>query len=197
MIRAIYWDFGGVLVDVDMSRAQQAWEGYFDVPWRDFERGFFGSGLKEAFDGGDVTLSDVVDGLRSSVEPRLTTEKFEEIWSRVVPARTEMVALAHDLSEHVWTGVISNTDPVHAEAIRRQIGDLGRHWVLSYDVRSLKPKPLIFERAIEISPASAGETFFVDDLEENVEAARRIGIVGHTFVSMQGLVGELERLGIM
>ena len=196
MIRAVYWDFGGVLVDVDLSRARSAWERFSNVSWRTFERRFFDEGLKQAFDTGRLGTDELVDELKSKVEPNLTAESLDAIWSQVVAARPEVVSLARGLQERVWTGVISNTDPIHADAIRQQLGDFGEHWVLSYEEHALKPDPLIFENALEISPVSASETLFVDDLAENVEAARQLGFVAHRFVSTKALLEELVRLGM-
>ncbi len=60
-----------------------------------------------------------------------------------------------------------------------------------------KPSPLIFERALKIVQARAGETLFVDDRAQNIEAARALGIRTHHFTSTEELEPVLERHGLL
>jgi HAD superfamily hydrolase (TIGR01509 family) len=59
-----------------------------------------------------------------------------------------------------------------------------------------KPAPEIYLRAIEEIGVAAGETLYIDDLEENVEAARKLGIVSVQFTGLAALKVELRRLGL-
>ena len=42
-----------------------------------------------------------------------------------------------------------------------------------------------------------GETLYIDDLEENVAAARKIGMLGVRFTGLGALKDELRRVGLM
>ena len=42
----------------------------------------------------------------------------------------------------------------------------------------------------------AGECFFVDDLPENVEAARALGLAGTVFSGVESLQAALARAGV-
>lgn len=61
----------------------------------------------------------------------------------------------------------------------------------------LKPSPEIFARLVSRFGLEPAATLFVDDLEVNVEGARRAGFVGHRFVDAPTLVAELEALGLL
>ena len=48
----------------------------------------------------------------------------------------------------------------------------------SHEMGMRKPNPAIFEKALEETGLDPRETLFVDDLIENVEAAKAVGING-------------------
>ncbi|MCJ8158509.1 HAD family phosphatase [Sphingomonas sp. LaA6.9] len=77
------------------------------------------------------------------------------------------------------------------------IFDRFREIVVSGDEKMLKPDPAIYDLAIArfgIAPQSA---IFIDDREDNVEAARNAGMTGHHFSGAAALKTELERLGLL
>ena len=69
-------------------------------------------------------------------------------------------------------------------------------YVLSHEVRAIKPEPQIFRAAIEMAPADPDEIFFVDDREENVAAARESGIDAVQFSDAAHLADELRSRGL-
>ncbi|RJF86067.1 HAD family hydrolase [Sphingomonas cavernae] len=77
------------------------------------------------------------------------------------------------------------------------IFDRFRDIVVSGDEKLVKPDPAIYDLAIArfgIAPESA---IFVDDREDNVEAARNAGMTGHHFANAETLKAELTRLGLL
>jgi len=70
------------------------------------------------------------------------------------------------------------------------------HFVLSYEVGSLKPDRKIFEHAITTANCAPDSLFFIDDREENITAATRLGIHAHLFRSQSGLISALQSAGV-
>lgn len=60
----------------------------------------------------------------------------------------------------------------------------------SYGAR--KPDPVVFSRVLAAYGADPGETFFVDDLPENVRGAESVGITGHVFRTGDVLLDAIE-----
>lgn len=60
-----------------------------------------------------------------------------------------------------------------------------------------KPAARIFEILIDRYELDPGATFFIDDVVENVEAARALGILAHHFRSPDALDDELRQLGLL
>ena len=75
--------------------------------------------------------------------------------------------------------------------------DLFADIVVSGDERLAKPDPAIFRLALDRFGRPAARFLFVDDREENVAAARVIGMAGHIFTGAASLRAELERRDLL
>src|SRR5262249_29464942 len=93
---------------------------------------------------------------------------------------------------------VSNTNEAHIEFIRSRyrVLDYFDQHICSYEVGSLKPDRKIFERAIQVSGHRPDELFFADDREENILAARQLGIHAHQFRTESLLVEALQKAGV-
>jgi len=80
--------------------------------------------------------------------------------------------------------LLSNTNDLHMESVRQQMGM--EHYnrfknsfdvfYLSYEMGMRKPDEEIFQFVLDQNNLTAEETFFVDDVQENTDAAARLGI---------------------
>ena len=53
--------------------------------------------------------------------------------------------------------------------------------VFSMRVRAMKPDRAIYDAALGLTGADAGEIFYIDDLAANIEAARALGFHTHLY----------------
>ena len=96
--------------------------------------------------------------------------------------------------------LLSNSNEVHAEVIPRQFSSLFRRddrFIFSHRFKVAKPDPEIFQRALEIIGAIPSQAVFIDDLLENVLAARATGLHAYQFIDSFSLLQELERDGLL
>lgn len=77
------------------------------------------------------------------------------------------------------------------------IADLFDHVINASEVGSVKPEPEIFLHALRLVGIEPQEAFFIDDRPENVEAAERLGWVGHVFENANGLRAALVDAGVL
>jgi putative hydrolase of the HAD superfamily len=90
---------------------------------------------------------------------------------------------------------LSNSNEVHAELIPKKYSTMFHRddrFVFSHRFKVAKPDPEIFHRALEVIGALPQHVVFVDDLLENVLAARSIGMQAFQFVDTLSLTRELE-----
>ena len=111
---------------------------------------------------------------------------------------------AEDLLERVReryrVAFLSNSNEVHAEVIPRQFHALFEkddRFIFSHRFRVAKPDPEMFRRALEVIGALPQHVVYVDDLIENVLAARSIGLRAFQFVDNEQVTRELEAEGLL
>ncbi len=95
---------------------------------------------------------------------------------------------------------LSNSNEIHAELIPRQFATVFEKndiFVFSHRIKSAKPDPDFYQRALETIVATAQQTIFIDDLLENVLAARALGMRAFQFNDAWSLTMELEAEGLL
>lgn len=98
--------------------------------------------------------------------------------------RRDEAALAYALSLQqrpaTTVAIISNTNAAHVLWLDEQLPEL-RDFdlvMMSNEVGLIKPDPAIFTTALELLDVPPAQALFIDDIAENVEAARALGIAG-------------------
>lgn len=99
--------------------------------------------------------------------------------------------------------ILSNTCEAHWDFVKANfavVGQLFDERVLSYEEKSMKPDGKIYQSAIAMAKrlvgCEAGEIFFVDDKQENVDAALAAGMQAELYVSAKKLAVQLRAGGV-
>lgn len=178
-IENLILDFGGVLLDLDERATYEAFValGLEKVPPEltavnlDFQRGKVGREQYVAF-------------LKRYLPPGTTTAQVEDAWCamlrQVPPARWHLLVR---LGKRYRLFLLSNTDPIHIDRLRRRMDldafeQLFERVYYSQDTGLRKPERALFERVLRENGLDAARTLFVDDMLENVEGARAAGLQG-------------------
>ncbi|MFE3857263.1 HAD family hydrolase [Streptomyces griseorubiginosus] len=112
-------------------------------------------------------------------------------WSRV---DDRMVAYVRGLRDRARVALLSNIPADHADAFlaaQPWLHDLD-HVAFSGRIGAAKPDPAAFRTCVGALRAAPADFLFVDDREENVRAARAVGMDGHVFTSQDGLAAVVD-----
>lgn len=199
-IDAVLFDLGGVLVQLFPERFLRRL-GERAAGWTPDLR-FFAEEAYHRFARGEIDPR----GFHAAVEARLgvgwSFPEFARAWCDVFEEIPSSVDALRRLYRRRPLWVLSNTDPLHFEAIRRRWDWADRFdgRVLSYEVGAEKPDPVFFEAFLRASRLDPGRCLFFDDLGPNLAAARAAGIVAvdHADPGTSGrvvaaLFGDAER----
>ena len=106
--------------------------------------------------------------------------------------------MLRELSKKHRLVLLSNVDRYYIEAIRNQHSELDHFAVqlVSYEMGAAKPSEAAFIAALRASQAKPSECYFIDDKDENVDAAKAFGIRGHVFTTAQALRDALVKEGV-
>jgi HAD superfamily hydrolase (TIGR01509 family) len=150
---------------------------------------------------GAVSFWEFYEFLSDKTGYRGSIRDFHAVWSDFFDGPIPGV---EDLLERIRAkyrvAFLSNSNEVHAEQIPKQFPTLFRkddRFVFSYRFKVAKPDPEMFRRALEIVGALPQHVVFIDDLIENVHAARGGGIQAFQFIDTPTLERELGEAGLL
>ena len=203
MIKAIIFDLGGVLIDLDLERCRKAFVedvGYRKInelldAWH--QKGFY-SDLEEGKLSEDEFRRKIIEGSAFAGHSAPSTES--------VPSAESVPAVSPDDVDHAMWALLTGIEPYKIDFLRelsgkydlyllsnnngismvrcRQIFEeaglpmekVFRKQYLSYEMKMLKPSPQIYRAVIEDIGLSPDEMLFIDDSVSNVAAAASLGI---------------------
>ncbi|MFH0959632.1 MAG: HAD family phosphatase [Pseudomonadota bacterium] len=128
----------------------------------------------------------------------ISEASFREIWCEIFKLDPNVVGLGRKLAEshNVW--LASNTNRAHYEYIVQRFPEIlfFRKAALSYELGCKKPETLFFQKVIDLFDIKPEQAVFIDDLQENVTAAKGVGINAIRFTSFESLLNDLNHLGL-
>lgn len=158
-----------------------------DSPWHRLERGEIpGKEFWRHFEG----------EARARLGVEVSMSDFLRTFLSTYRVRDRMVDLVRSLRGKVRTGLLTNNVREFAGFWRAMIPveEIFDEVIDSSEVGLRKPDPRVFELALDRLGSEPRSTFFVDDFEANVDAARKLGIVGITFTDEDAVIARIEEL---
>ena len=150
---------------------------------------------------GAVTFWEFYEFLTDKAGYRGSIRDFHAIWSDFfdgpMPGMEEVL---ERVRKRYRIAFLSNSNEVHAEVIPRVFAGLFEkddRFIFSHRFKVAKPDPEMFRRALEVIGALPHHAVLIDDLIENVLAARGVGMRAFQFVDSRQLTSELEAEGLL
>jgi FMN phosphatase YigB (HAD superfamily) len=126
---------------------------------------------------------------------------FHTVWSDFFDGTVPGIEdLLERIRERYRIAFLSNSNEIHAEVIPKQFAALFMKddvIVFSHRILSAKPDPDAFRKTLALIEATPQQTIFIDDLLENIYAARSLGIRAFQFNDARSLAAELEAEGLL
>ena len=138
--------------------------------------------------------------VKEKVNLDCTLEEFSTLFCDIFNHLPESFEIVETLKQkHHRLMLLSNTNELHYEylAERSSLESLFDEIILSYKVNCQKPHRQIYEILIEKADCDPREILFIDDLAENIEGAKELGIEGHQFTSVNKLRNELRERNLL
>jgi len=198
--KAVLWDLGGVFLDWDPRYLYRKLFAGDEAAMEDFLTNVCSPQWHAEQDLG----RSVAEACRSlaAAHPEHASlvlawgERSEEMIGSVISGTVSLL-------EEVKAGgaqcyALSNMEPENWEKRRAAYEFISWFdgWFISGLEGVAKPDPRFFERALQRFGLKPEETFFVDDKEANVAAAKALGIPGTLFSGPEHLRTELLRVGL-
>ena len=201
MIKTIFFDIGRVLIDIHPERTYQYLSDSADVetnmvkesfPWDDHDQ----------YERGIMNNEDWFIAYKEALPQPCCLKKsdFWNAWKLLLGEEKNTVNILEALNKQYSIWLLSNTNLKHIQdeiEKRYSFPSLVNGAVYSFDVGVRKPEKEIYEIAMQRANTKPQECLFIDDLLENIQAAKQIGIEGIHFRSSEQLKQDLVHLGII
>lgn len=184
-IKNIIFDWGGVLIDLDMENCIKAFN---EIGISDFHRLITGAeeaGIFKAYELGNCTTDEFREGIRTLANRTITDTEIDYVWNAMVKSiPTEKLHLLSELRNRYSIFLLSNTNELHWEHASEKAfhyeglerDDFFKGIFLSFQMHLAKPDPEIFRTAIREAGLNPEETLFIDDSLANCEAAASVNL---------------------
>ncbi len=194
--RAVIFDFGGVLIQEVDDRPRLELARQLRVPLSRIDELIFFSETSRKASGGEIPVSQHWEAVRLALgiaqeDMPIFLDKY---WS-ADEVNHELLEYIRRLRPRYKVGLLSNAwDDLRQTMHQRwNIDGLFDVMIISAEVKLLKPDPRVFRLAMERLQVQPGEAVFIDDVMENVEAARKEGLVAIQYLGLQPTLEALER----
>ena len=199
MIRCVISDLGNVIVFFDNDiffRKITPYSSFSLDRIKELARIHFE--LVMDFDRGEITAQQFYEEAVHKFEAKITYQTFFEIYSDVFTLNPPVLETLKRLRSKYRLVLLSNTDVMRFGFIRENFPEifLFDAYVLSYEVGRVKPHPQIFHVALQRARAEPNECVFIDDREENIEGAQKLGINVLLFNPQTSLEQPLRDYGL-
>lgn len=203
-MKTLVFDLGGVILPLDMSLWKTAFDnfkpGLYEAAWTS-NKDFF-----DDFERGKYSNEHFMEVLRKDTGAQ--NDDLLQAWNALfLQIPEDNLKLLQELKSSYNLFLLSNTNALHYDFILNHLSELGfpnygdvfEHQFLSYEIGMRKPDQEIYQHVQSELGLSSSDFVFIEDTEENQQAAREAGWRVHTHVrnsnlrqSMQALLTSIE-----
>ncbi len=195
-IKTIIFDFGGVLVHLNDPQPREALAARYDMTGDELANFIYRQESAPLATVGEMTAKEHWDkvGKKFNLLPHEVDAFKKEFWDGDI-VDFEMIDFIRDLRPHYTTALLSNAwDDLRESLIEWEIIDAFEHIFISAELGLAKPDQEIYQHVIDNLDCEAHEAVFLDDMLENVEAARQAGLNAIHFRAREQALGELREM---
>ena len=185
MIKAVVFDMGGVLLQLDIKRCIRAFKedaGFEDIDQflnLYHQQGFVGD-LEAGKISGEQFIAECLRHSRPGTAPEVIINCFKEF---LIGLNYDMLDFIRSLKGKYRLFLLSNNNILSSQVFSQMMADEGLAFgdtfekcFFSFQMKMLKPSPEIYRATIEGIGTRPEEILFIDASPANVDAARKQGI---------------------
>ena len=179
-IKSIWFDFGRVLLPLDLDKTKEAFIALgANTALQEDAR------LFDAWERGEISRHEFYQGVKKHLKNFASLPSIRSAWNAMLlELPRENFKFVQQLKGSHQLFLVSNTNAVHIEAIKQNMGVFRYHQFLnlfdevfySFEMGTRKPEAKFFEIALKQSGFNPEECLLIDDNETNIEQAKKMGI---------------------
>jgi putative hydrolase of the HAD superfamily len=196
---AIVFDLGNVLIpfnyNIALNNLNKIEKGLGDKFIEFYKSNY---DFHRDFERGKIPEADFISRMLEITDHKIDIETFCRYYADIFTLNKDVISLLPKLKKNYKLFLLSNTDSIHKKYGWDKY-DFLKYFdslILSFKVGSVKPEEKIYRTVEKVSGFSSEEHFFIDDIQEYVNGAKRIGWDAVRFVDYQKLISDLKEKNI-
>jgi len=196
---AIVFDLGNVLIPFNYAPAinnlNQIEEG-LGTKFIEFYKSNYH--FHRDFERGNISEDEFVNKMLEVIHHKIDAESFKKYYADIFSLNEDVISLLPILKRDYKLFLLSNTDSIH-QKYGWQKYDFLKYFdklILSHEVGAVKPEETIYREVEKASQLPSEKHFFIDDIQEYIDAAISLGWDAVQFVDYEKLVDALKERNI-
>ena len=192
---AIVFDLGNVLLPFDYNFAINELNK-IEIGLGDKFIEFYNSNYQfhRDFESSKISELSFINKMLEVVGHKIDSDTFCKLFSEIFTLNEDMVSLLPVLKKNYKLFLLSNTNSIHQKYGWQKFEFLKYFdkLILSHEVGAIKPEEKIYKAVENASGYPAKEHFYIDDIQEYVDAAIELGWDAIQFVGYEKLLSDLR-----
>ena len=194
-MKNIIFDFGGVIINLDISSTLKAFEDIGIKEIANSTRHYYRDPVFNKYEVGKVSDQEFRDVVKTLSDRSISDEEINSAWTKMLlDIPKDRVDFILELKKKYRVFLLSNTNLIHQKQFepyflnlyKFPFPDLFEQIYYSHVEGIRKPNAEAFTNVLTKSNLEAEETLFVDDSLDNIKKAKELGF--HTYHIQPGYV---------
>ena len=180
-VKALLFDLGGVIVDLDYKKTANAFE---NIGLQNAEKAysqFNQTDLFNLFEIGHISSEEFLAEIQSEITNQVSLSEITKAWnSMIIGFQHSKLEKIKKLSEQVPCYLLSNTNEIHLSYIEQLLQEMGfKHFLnifescyFSHQIGKRKPHKETFEWVLNQMNYDAQDVLFIEDSPQHIEGAK-------------------------
>ena len=184
--KAIIFDLGGVILNIDYNLTRKAFENAGIKNFHDMYSQASADELFSSLETGKISNDNFYKEFNKRTGLNLPVEQIEHAWNAMLLTfREDSLTFLDSIRSQYNLYLLSNTNHIHLAAFNKiyhateRSKTFNKYFDKAYyscEMGLRKPNSNIYEFVLKENNLTPGNTIFVDDSVQNVEAARLVGM---------------------
>ena len=194
--KAIIFDLGAVILNINYQNTIDEFTKLGVNNAATFYSKKVQTNLFNQIETGMISSNEFLKALQKETK-NANINQVEKAWNAMLlDLPEERIQLIEKLKNNHSIYLLSNTNAIHIDAIKKQLGK--RKWLafcklfdkmyLSHELGLRKPDVKIFEYILKEQKLKAEEVFFIDDSPQHIARAKKIGIHCHHLLDDENII---------
>lgn len=184
-IKNLLFDIGGVVINLYPERTKAAFEELGLIHQDSWFKGKEQSETLSAFETGKISAAEFISENNRLAQTDFSEAEFSAAWNAMLgEAPQERIQFIEELKKNFRVFALSNINPIHEKACDvifaqhqyPSMAALFEQAFYSHHIHQRKPFAEAYLHVLDAAGIKSEETLFFDDLPDNIETAKSVGI---------------------